>query len=72
MQFDWRNFSRLAESLSEDEGYDREARFRTAASRYYYSAHWLVRKLIERKNPGINRFRSLSIDIHRRFSLIPL
>jgi hypothetical protein len=53
MRFDWGSLRSLADKLAEDEGYDRETRFRTAATRYYYCAHWLVRKLVERRNPGI-------------------
>jgi hypothetical protein len=46
--FDWHEFSTLAGRLASDTNYHQEARLRVATSRYYYSAYWKVRPIVER------------------------
>lgn len=47
MTFDPEHFLNLAKKLADDSGYDEEARYRTAISRAYYTAHLISKKKFE-------------------------
>jgi hypothetical protein len=70
MPFDWSDFGRLAERLSEDGEYSMEARRRTAASRFYYAAYWAVRTVVERTSPRPSPTREEYRGSHERVILL--
>lgn len=61
MPFDWKAYAELAESLWGHADFNAEARLRTAASRFYYAAHWRVRLHLE--SAHTQSFGSM--DVHR-------
>lgn len=59
MAFAWDRYAKLAESLYQDADYEQHARYRAAASRFYYAAHWRVRMHLERSSNAT--FGSMSV-----------
>lgn len=47
MVFAWDSYAKLADDLWKDEHYEVHSRYRAAASRFYYAAHWQVKIHLE-------------------------